>query len=48
MPVLLFAQGVVSEDGKTITFTEETKTENGKIVTTTVLEKNTVFTNGLW
>lgn len=48
MPALLIAQGVVSEDGKTMTITEETVTENGKIVTTTVLEKNVVFTNGLW
>ncbi|MBQ7459232.1 MAG: OmpA family protein [Bacteroidales bacterium] len=48
MPVMLFAQSTVSEDKNTITITEETETAEGKIVTTTVLEKNKVFTSGMW
>jgi outer membrane protein OmpA-like peptidoglycan-associated protein len=37
-----------SEDENTITVVEETPTANGKVVTTTVMEKNSVFTNGFW
>ncbi|MBR5175336.1 MAG: OmpA family protein [Bacteroidales bacterium] len=37
-----------TEDENTITVVEETPTANGRIVTTTVLEKNSVFTNGFW
>ena len=37
-----------TEDDNTITVVEETPTANGRIVTTTVLEKNSVFTNGFW
>jgi len=44
-----FAQTVTtSEDENTRTIVEETTTPNGKIVTTTVYEKNAVFTNGFW
>ena len=50
-PASLFAQDVKvtrTEDENTITIVEETPTENGKVVTTTVMEKNSVFTNGFW
>ena len=50
-PATLFAQETKvtrTEDENTITVVEETPTENGRIVTTTVLEKNSVFTNGFW
>ena len=50
-PATLFAQETKvtrNEDDKTITVIEETATPDGKIVTTTVLEKNSVFTNGFW
>ena len=50
-PASLFAQDVKvtrSEDENTITVVEETPTGNGKVVTTTVMEKNSVFTNGFW
>ena len=50
-PVSVFAQDAKvtrSEDEKTITIVEETPTPDGRIVTTTVLEKNSVFTNGFW
>ena len=50
-PASLFAQDVKvtrTEDENTITVVEETPTELGKVVTTTVLEKNSVFTNGFW
>ena len=44
-----FAQTVTtSEDETTRTVVEETITPNGKIVTTTVYEKNSVFTGGFW
>ena len=51
VPASLFAQDVKvtrTEDENTITIVEETPTENGKVVTTTVMEKNSVFTNGFW
>ena len=51
VPASLFAQDVKvtrTEDENTITIVEETPTENGKVVTTTVVEKNSVFTNGFW
>ena len=49
-PATLFAQDKVSrtEDDNTITVIEETETPTGRIVTTTVMEKNSVFTNGFW
>ena len=50
-PASLFAQDVEvtrNEDENAITYIEKTPTENGYIVTTTVLEKNSVFTNGFW
>ena len=50
-PATLFAQETKvtkTEDDKTITVVEETKTPEGRIVTTTTLEKNSVFTNGFW
>ncbi|MBR4228728.1 MAG: OmpA family protein [Bacteroidales bacterium] len=44
-----FAQNVTtSEDENTRTIVEETNTPEGRIVTTTVYEKNSVFTNGFW
>ena len=44
-----FAQTVTtSEDENTRTVVEETYAPEGKIVTTTVYEKNSVFTNGFW
>ena len=51
VPASVFAQEVKvtrSEDENTITVVEETPTDNGKVVTTTVMEKNSVFTNGFW
>ena len=50
-PATAFAQETKvtrTEDENTITVVEETPTATGKIVTTTVLEKNSVFTNGFW
>lgn len=50
-PASIFAQDVKvtrSEDENTITIVEETPTETGKVVTTTTIEKNSVFTNGFW
>ena len=50
-PASVFAQDVKvtrTEDENTITIVEETPTANGKVVTTTVMEKNSVFTNGFW
>jgi len=50
-PATVFAQETKvtrNEDDKTITVIEETPTADGKIITTTVLEKNSVFTNGFW
>ena len=50
-PAAVFAQGVKvdqTEDENYITIVEETQTETGKIVTTTVIEKKSVFTNGFW
>ena len=44
-----FAQNISeTEDELTRTVVEETMTPEGKIVTTTVYEKNYVFTNGFW
>ena len=43
-----FAQKIVQEDDKTCTVVEETETPEGKVVTTTVYEKNRVLTNGFW
>ena len=44
-----FSQTVTtSEDEFTRTIVEETNTPEGRIVTTTVYEKNSVFTNGFW
>ena len=50
-PASVFAQDVKvtkTEDENTITLVEETPTATGKVVTTTILEKNSVFTNGFW
>ena len=50
-PASVFAQDskvTKEEDKNTITYVEETETPNGRIVTTTVLQKNSVFTNGFW
>jgi len=50
-PASVFAQDPTvtrTEDDNTITIVEETPTANGRIVTTTVMEKNSVFTNGFW
>ena len=50
-PATVFAQDskvTRSEDDKTITIVEETASPDGKIITTTVMEKNSVFTNGFW
>ena len=50
-PASVFAQDVKvtrNEDENTITIVEETPTSTGKVVTTTVMEKNSVFTNGFW
>ena len=50
-PASVFAQDVKvtrTEDENTITIVEETPTATGKVVTTTVIEKKSVFTNGFW
>ena len=51
-PASLFAQGepevTVTEDENTKTIVEKTPTEKGYVVTTTVIEKKAVFTNGFW
>ncbi len=47
VPAASFAQEVKrTEDDKTVTIVEETETPEGKIVTTTTIQKNSVFTNG--
>lgn len=43
IPFMLFAQ-----DDKTVTIVEESGSDSLKIVTTTVIEKEYVFTNGFW
>ena len=44
-----FAQEVKrTEDDKTITIVEETQTPEGKVVTTTTIQKDRVFVNGFW
>lgn len=44
-----FAQEVKrTEDDKTITIVEETQTPEGKVVTTTTIDKQRVFVNGFW
>ena len=49
IPATAFAQEVTrTEDKNTVTLVEETPTADGKIVTTTVYQKNSVFTNGFW
>ena len=49
VPASTFAQSVTrTEDKNTITIVEETPTAEGKIVTTTTYQKNSVFTNGFW
>ena len=37
-----------TEDDKTITIVEETQTPEGKVVTTTTIDKQRVFVNGFW
>ena len=49
VPATALAQDVTrTEDKNTVTLVEETQTPDGKIVTTTVYQKNSVFTNGFW
>ena len=49
VPATSFAQEITrTEDENTVTFVEETQTPEGKVVTTTVYQKNSVFTNGFW
>jgi len=49
VPATSFAQNITrTEDKNTVTLVEETQTPEGKIVTTTVYQKNSVFTNGFW
>ena len=49
VPAASFAQNITrTEDENTVTLVEETATPDGKIVTTTVYQKNSVFTNGFW
>ena len=48
LPVCLLAQIEICEDKYTKRITEETFFPEGKIVTTTVIEKQSVFTNGFW
>ena len=49
MMVPAFAQDVVrTEDDKTITVVEETQTPEGRVVTTTTIDKQRVFVNGFW
>lgn len=49
VPATTFAQEITrTEDKNTVTLVEETQTPDGKIVTTTVYQKNSVFTNGFW
>ena len=47
IPVASYAQEVFrTEDDKSITVVEETQTDAGRVVTTTVIDKKAVFTNG--
>ncbi|MBR5699923.1 MAG: OmpA family protein [Bacteroidales bacterium] len=49
VPATSFAQEITrTEDENTVTFVEETQTPDGKVVTTTIYQKNSVFTNGFW
>ena len=48
LPASLLAQVMADENETTKTIVEETKTEDGKIVTTTVFEKQTEFADGFW
>ncbi len=49
VPATVFAQEITrTEDKNTVTYVEETDTPEGKVVTTTVYQKNSVFTNGFW
>ena len=47
-PIYLFAQIEICEDKYVRRITEESFFPEGKIVTTTIIEKQAVFTNGLW
>ena len=52
-PASLFAQNVdedysVTEDEYSKTIVEKTKTDKGYVITTTVIDKKAVFTNGFW
>ena len=52
-PASIFAQNVdgdysVTEDENTKTIVEKTKTDKGYVITTTVIDKKAVFTNGFW
>ena len=48
LPIYLFAQIEICEDKYTRRITEESFIPGGKIVTTTIVEKQAVFTNGFW
>ena len=49
MVVPAFAQGTTrTEDDKTITIVEETMTPEGRVVTTTTIDKERVMVNGFW
>ena len=49
VPATSFAQEITrTDDENTVTFVEETQTPEGKVVTTTIYQKNSVFTNGFW
>ena len=47
-PAALAQEVKRTEDDKTITIVEETNTPDGRVVTTTTFQKNSVFTNGFW
>ena len=52
-PASLFAQNeedypIVTEDEYSKTIVEKTKTDKGYVLTTTVIDKKAVFTNGFW
>ena len=47
-PAALAQEVKRTEDAKTITIVEETNSPDGRIVTTTTFQKNSVFTNGFW
>ena len=48
VPAALAQEVKRTEDDKTVTIVEETNTPDGRVVTTTTFQKNSVFTNGFW